>query len=197
MLTLVRKLIDRILPWILRWSGRILAFCIAFTFFCAAITEWIGIHALFGAMVAGITIGDSKHFKESTRAVIEKFVTSFFAPIFFAGVGLKVDFISHFSLSIFIIVFLVACFGKIVGCGLAARFSGMNSKDAWGVGFAMNARGAMEIILGILALQYGLIGEQLYVALILMALLTSVIAGPGLLFVTQELRNRDKASLVS
>lgn len=188
MLTWVRKMIDRLLPWILSWSGRILTFSIAFTFFCAAMTEWMGIHALFGAMIAGIVIGDSQHFTEEARSVIEKFVASFFAPLFFASVGLKADFISNFNLSLFMVVFVVACLGKIVGCGLAARLSGFGYQDSWGVGIAMNARGAMEIILGILALQYGLIEQQLYVALILMALLTSVIAGPGLLAVTQGFR---------
>ena len=181
MLTIGRWLINRSLPWIQAhssWPGGILGFSLSLALFCAAFTEWIGIHAIFGAFIAGIALGDSRHLRERTRATIEQFVSFIFAPLFFAGIGLKVNFVKEFDLLLVITVLIIATLGKVIGCGLAGRMSGMARREAWALGFGMNARGAMEIILGLLALQYGLINERLFVALVVMALVTSLMSGP-------------------
>ena len=181
MLTIGRWLINRSLPWIQAhssWPGGILGFSLSLALFCAAFTEWIGIHAIFGAFIAGIALGDSRHLRERTRATIEQFVSFIFAPLFFAGIGLKVNFVKEFDLLLVITVLVIATLGKVIGCGLAGRMSGMARREAWALGFGMNARGAMEIILGLLALQYGLINERLFVALVVMALVTSLMSGP-------------------
>jgi Kef-type K+ transport system membrane component KefB/mannitol/fructose-specific phosphotransferase system IIA component (Ntr-type) len=181
MLTLGRWLINRSLPWIQAhssWPGGILGFALSLALFCAAFTEWIGIHAIFGAFIAGIALGDSRHLRARTRATIEQFVSFIFAPLFFAGIGLRVNFVKEFDLLLVVTVLLIATFGKVIGCGLAGRMSGMARREAWALGFGMNARGAMEIILGLLALKYGLINERLFVALVVMALVTSLMSGP-------------------
>ena len=181
MLTAGRWLINRSLPWIQAhssWPGGILGFSLSLALFCAAFTEWIGIHAIFGAFIAGIALGDSRHLRERTRATIEQFVSFIFAPLFFAGIGLKVNFVKEFDLLLVITVLIIATLGKVIGCGLAGRMSGMARREAWALGFGMNARGAMEIILGLLALKYGLINERLFVALVVMALTTSLMSGP-------------------
>ena len=181
MLTFGRWLINRSLPWIQAhssWPGGILGFSLSLALFCAAFTEWIGIHAIFGAFIAGIALGDSRHLRERTRATIEQFVSFIFAPLFFAGIGLKVNFVKEFDLLLVVTVLIIATLGKVIGCGLAGRMSGMARREAWALGFGMNARGAMEIILGLLALKYGLINERLFVALVVMALATSLMSGP-------------------
>lgn len=181
MLTAGRWLIDRLLPWIhahASWPGGVLGFALSLTLIAAAFTEWIGIHAIFGAFLAGVALGDSRHLRERTRATIEQFVSFIFAPLFFASIGLKVNFLAHFDLLLVVVVLLIACLGKVLGCGLAGQLSGMGRREAWALGFGMNARGAMEIILGLLALKYGLIGERLFVALVIMALVTSLLSGP-------------------
>jgi len=181
MLTVVRWLIHRVLPWIhahTSWPGGVLGFALALALVAAAFTEWIGIHAIFGAFLAGIAIGDSRHLRERTRATIEQFVSFIFAPLFFAGIGLKVNFVTEFDPLLVLTVLVIATLGKVLGCGLAGRFSGMARREALALGFGMNARGAMEIILGLLALKYGLIGERLFVALVVMALVTSLMSGP-------------------
>jgi len=181
MLTVGRWLIHRILPWIhahLSWPGGVLGFALSLALVSAAFTEWIGIHAIFGAFLAGVAIGDSKHLRERTRATIEQFVSFIFAPLFFASIGLKVNFLAHFDLQLVVTVLVIATLGKVLGCGLAGRLSGLARREAWALGFGMNARGAMEIILGLLALKYGLIGERLFVALVVMALVTSLMSGP-------------------
>jgi Kef-type K+ transport system membrane component KefB/mannitol/fructose-specific phosphotransferase system IIA component len=181
MLTLGRWLIHRSLPWVqahLSWPGGVLGFALSLALVCSAFTEWIGIHAIFGAFLAGVALGDSRHLRERTRATIEQFVSFIFAPLFFASIGLKVNFVAHFDPLLVITVLVIATLGKVLGCGLAGRLSGLARREAWALGFGMNARGAMEIILGLLALKYGLIGERLFVALVVMALVTSLMSGP-------------------
>lgn len=183
MLTVGRWLINRMLPWIqahTSWPGGVLGFALSLALVAGAFTEWIGIHAIFGAFIAGVALGDSKHLRERTRATIDQFVSFIFAPLFFASIGLKVNFFAHFDLLLVLTVLVIATLGKVLGCGLAGRVSGLAPREAWALGFGMNARGAMEIILGLLALKTGMIGERLFVALVIMALVTSMISGPML-----------------
>jgi Kef-type K+ transport system membrane component KefB len=181
MFTIGKRLIDKALPWMqnkLSWPGGVLAFCLGACFMAAAFTELIGVHAILGAFIMGIAFGDSVHLKEQAREIIHQFVTNIFAPLFFVSIGLKVNFIDHFNLSIVVIIFLVACVGKVVGAGLGARMGGLSRNNAIAVGFGLNARGAMEIILGTLALNAGLISQEIFVALVIMAMLTSILSAP-------------------
>ena len=181
MLTAGRWLADRTIPLVQAhssWPGGILGFVFVLALLCAALTEWIGIHAIFGAFLAGIALGDSKHLTSRTRETIEQIVTYIFAPIFFAGVALRVDFWADFDLAIVLIVLVIAIIGKVFGCYLGAKLAGMNKRESWAIGFGMSARGAMEIILGQIALTFGLIEKDLFVAIVIMAIVTSVIAGP-------------------
>ncbi len=181
MLTVVRWALHRVLPWIhahASWPGGVLGFTLALALFGAALTEWMGVHAIFGSFLVGVAIGDTPHFREQTRAVIEQFVSFIFAPLFFASIGLKVNFLLHFDLQLVLVVLAIATVGKVVGCGLGGRLAGMPPRESLAVGFGMNARGAMEIILALLALRFGLIGERLFVALVIMAVATSLMSGP-------------------
>jgi Kef-type K+ transport system membrane component KefB len=182
-LTIGRALFNKALPWAQRnlsWPGGVLAFSLGFAFLGAAFTEKIGIHAIFGAFIVGIAIGDSVHLNEKTRDIIHQFITNIFAPLFFVSIGFKVNFITNFDGLLTLLVIGIAIITKLVGSGLGAMWGGLKIKEAIAVGFGMNARGAMEIVLGLLALQAGLINEQLFVALVVMAVLTSIIAGPML-----------------
>ncbi|MEM6504164.1 MAG: cation:proton antiporter [Planctomycetota bacterium] len=181
MLTVGRWLANKAIPLVqahTSWPGGILGFVFVLALLCAALTEWIGIHAIFGAFLAGIALGDSKHLTARTRETIEQIVTYIFAPIFFAGVALRIDFINNFDFAIVMIVLVVAIIGKVVGCYFGAKLAGLNKRESWAIGFGMSARGAMEIILGQIALSFGLITEELFVAIVIMAIATSVIAGP-------------------
>ncbi|MBI5431833.1 MAG: cation:proton antiporter [Planctomycetes bacterium] len=181
MLTAVRWLIHRTLPWILAHASfptGVIGFALALALAGAAFTEFIGIHAIFGSFLVGVALGDSAHLRERTRTTITEFVSSIFAPLFFGSIGLSVNFITNFDPALCGFVLLIACLGKVVGCGLGARWAKMSWRESWAVGFGMNARGAMEIILGLLALQYGLIQEPMFVALVVMSLVTSMASGP-------------------
>lgn len=181
MLTVVRSSIHRVLPWIHAHTthpGGPLGFALSLALLGAAFTEWIGVHAILGAFLVGVAIGDSSHFREQTRATVRQFVSSFFAPLFFASIGLRVNFAAHFDWFLILVVFGLASIGKVLGCGLSARLCGCADREAWAIGFAMNARGAMEIIMGLLAVQYGVISQRMFVGLVVVAIATSMISGP-------------------
>ena len=192
MLSIGRVMINKSLPWAKRnlsWPGGVLAISLGLAFLGAAFTEKIGIHAIFGAFIVGITFGDSVHLNEKTRDIIHQFVTNIFAPLFFVSVGFKLNFVQNFDLQIVLLVFGLAVVTKLLGAGLGALWGGLNFKEAVAVGFGMNARGAMEILLGTLALDAHLISSQLFVALVVMAVVTSIMAGPMLQYlITGEMK---------
>lgn len=181
MLTIGKGLINKVLPWInkkLAWPGGLLSLSMALCFLSAAFTEWLGIHAIFGAFLLGVAMGDSDHMSERAKEIIHQFINNIFAPLFFVSIGLKVNFFTNFSPLLVLAVLVISFAGKIIGSGFGALRSGYPAKEALAVGFGMNARGAMEIILGLIALEVGLIDEKLFVALVVMAIVTSMTSGP-------------------
>ncbi|MEM9296420.1 MAG: cation:proton antiporter [Planctomycetota bacterium] len=160
------------------WPGGVLGFVMVAALLCSALTEKMGIHSIFGAFIAGVAIGDSSHLRQRTRETIEQFIGNIFAPLFFAGIALRVDFLAFFDVGTVAVVLIVAIAGKVLGCWAGAKWAGLSPREAWAVGFGMSARGALEIILGQLALSQGLITEKLFVAIVVMAIATSLMAGP-------------------
>ena len=177
-----RRAIDRLFGQVenapLVAPGRVLSIVILLALFGASITQAVGIHAVFGGFVVGVMVGDSEKLKKRTRVVIEDFVMNIFAPVFFASLGLRVDFAAAFDLRLCALVFVIATLAKVIGCTIGARGGGVDWRQAAAIGFGLNARGAMEIILALLALDAGLIKEQVFVALVVMALGTSLLSGP-------------------
>jgi Kef-type K+ transport system membrane component KefB/mannitol/fructose-specific phosphotransferase system IIA component (Ntr-type) len=187
-----RKLINHILPVIqtkTSFPGGVINFILILGFLGAAFTEYIGIHAIFGSFIIGIAVGDSAHLKEHTKEIIHQFITNIFAPLFFVSIGLRVNFIAHFDIVIVLVFLILAFAGKVIGCGLGAYLGGMKKDDALAVGFGMNSRGAMEIILGILAYDFGLINEKVFVALVIMALFTSISSAPLMSIFLNRVKN--------
>ena len=181
MLTVGKAIINRVLPWVnkkLAWPGGVLSLSMAFCFLAAAFTEWLGIHAIFGAFLLGIALGDSEHMSERAKEIVHQFINNIFAPLFFVSIGLKINFVENFDLLLTLAILAISFAGKIIGSGLGAFQGGFNVRESLAVGFGMNARGAMEIILGLIALENGLIDEKLFVALVIMAIITSMTSGP-------------------
>jgi Kef-type K+ transport system membrane component KefB len=104
----------------------------------------------------------------------------FFAPLYFVSVGMKANFITHFNLPLVLLVLFIACVGKIAAAFLGGKLAKMPTREAVAVGFGMNARGAMELVLASVALEHHLIDEAMFVSLVIMALVTSAISGPML-----------------
>ena len=177
-LTAVRTLINQALPWIERhteWPGGVIAFVVSIALVCSAATEAIGIHAIFGAFLAGIAIGDSPHLRAHTRDIINQFINNIFAPLFFVSIGLRVDFIGNFDPALTLALTVLAFGGKFAGSLVGGRISGIPLRESLLTGSAMSALGAMGIIIGLMALRYGIISESAYVSIVVMALATSLL----------------------
>ena len=197
MFTVGTKIIEKIYPWIqanLSWPAGALNFIIVGGLLCAAFTEWVGIHAIFGTFIFGVAVGQCPHIREKTLHTLESFISFIITPIFFATIGLTVNFFDSFDLGIVLVVLAIGTIGKVGGSWVAGKFIGMSNKESLAIGWAMNARGVMEIILGLIAFQAGLIDESLFVALVVLALLTSMTSGA---MVQKILKRRTPVQLVS
>lgn len=152
----------------------LLAFVIAFLF--AAAAESIGLSAIVGAFLAGITMEGVRARQDADFRKGADHVQMIFAPIFFVSLGILIDFhqltsdIVWFIIALTIIAFLT----KLVGCYLGARIGRMNNHDALIVGIGMAPRGEVAMIVAVLGLGYGVINQDIYTAVIVMSLLTTL-----------------------
>ena len=181
MLTAGSRLINKSLPWVqtkLAWPGGILAFGLGFAFLASSFTEFIGIHAILGAFIVGIAIGDSPNLRERTKEIMEAFISSIFSPLFFVSIGLFVNFAESFDLLLSVLLILGGFVSKVLGAYLGARLGRTDHRSGLAIGFAMSTHGALEIILATLALSAGLIGQSLYVAVITMVVFSIIFAAP-------------------
>ena len=143
-------------------------------------SEFMGAHGIFAAFLAGVILSQRSARRDLILNRTYLPVMMVLAPIYFASIGLKANFAANFDLVVVLLVFSVACIGKITGASLGAMIGGMTERKALAVGFGLNARGAMEIVLPSAALDYGLIEGRIFVALVVMALATTVISGLAL-----------------
>jgi Kef-type K+ transport system membrane component KefB len=161
-------------------NGRVLSLIMVLALAGGAATQALGMHAVFGAFVMGIAIGDSPRLREHTRQSLHDFVTYVFTPVFFATMALRYDFAEAFDLRLVLSILAIATVAKVGGCALGARWSGVAWREAWAIGFGKNSRGAMEILLAVLAIEAGIINAKIFVALVIMAVVTSMLSGPAL-----------------
>jgi Kef-type K+ transport system membrane component KefB len=152
--------------------GLTLVFVLAFS----ALAERIGIHAILGAFLVGVTFSNCEPHKMHDS--LRKVVISVFSPLYFVSVGLRVNLIKKFDIDLALIVLGIAIIGKVGGVWIGAKMSKLSGKESLAIGFGMNARGAVGIILVTSAHQAGIIDERVYVALLVMAVITSLISGP-------------------
>jgi K+:H+ antiporter len=150
------------------------------TFLCAAATEWIGIHAVFGAFVCGTLFRQVPQLESDTVHRLESFVFSVLAPVFFGIVGLKVDLWQLGGGQMLAIVLAVACLGKLVGCTLGSMWGGLRFWEGLSIAVAMNARGAMELVVATIGLSLGILNQQMFSIIVMVAIVTSLMAPLGL-----------------
>lgn len=137
--------------------------------------------------VIGVLIGevnDERHAK--VKHAVDRAVQDVFAPIVFGSIALKLSFIQNFDLRLVLVLVLAASTGKVFGCFLAAQAMRIPRRESWAVGFAMNSRGAMMIILASLAWQLHVIGDRLVVGLVAMAVITSLMSAPLIRWVLKK-----------
>lgn len=186
----VRPLLVRYFTYSLRANGgrlsaTALTVLLAAVLLSAVATNLIGIFAVFGAFVLGAVLSDQADLHHAATAKLYDVVTSFFVPVFFTYTGLRTDITAlHGSAMWFICaaVVVAAAVGKLVGCGLAARVSGFTWKESGIIGAMMNARGLMALIAINLGYELGVVSRSLFCVLVIMALTTTVLTTPLLLW---------------
>lgn len=147
----------------------------------ALATEAIGIHALFGAFVAGLVMPASPSFRAFLVGRLESFGSVFLLPLFFAFTGLRTQvglLDDARSWAVCLAVILVAILGKLGGTLFAARWAGTGWADSFCLGALMNARGLMELIALNLGYELGILSPKMFAMLVLMALVTTFLTGP-------------------
>lgn len=176
---MVRKLLTFVQDEVVS-HDRLLTLVVGMAFLWGAITQWLHLESILGAFVMGILFGMMPRLPEEVIKKLESIALGIFAPVFFAVAGLKVNIVNLFDpmlLLITAIVIAIATLGKIAGTYTGARFIG--KKDHWtalSFGAGLNARGAMEIIIATIGLRLGILSQDMFSIIVVMAIVTSLMA---------------------
>jgi Kef-type K+ transport system membrane component KefB len=147
----------------------------------ACITEAIGVHALFGSFVVGLTLASEHRIAQAARERLEDLLVVVLLPLYFAFTGLRtrLDLLVDGGLWGWAAAILaVAVAGKLAGSAVAARVSGLPWRDALALGTLMNTRGLMELVILNVGLDLGVLSPALYSMMVLMAVTTTVMTQP-------------------
>ncbi|MEK7585325.1 MAG: cation:proton antiporter [Patescibacteria group bacterium] len=164
-----------------------IGYSLTICFLLVALADLLEVNLVFGALLAGIIIGSQTDPRiESARHLIKEVALASFVPLYFAIVGLKLDLVHHFSLSLFLVFLIFATLIKITGTMLGARLAGQSFLPSLNLGLAMNARGGPGIVLATITFEAGIINEFFFTTLILTAIVTSLVAGRWLGLVNEH-----------
>lgn len=186
MLLVVRPLLERLaqrVPTANRLTHDLVAVVLLLVLASSWATELIGIHALFGAFLAGAILPRQGGLAHALADKLEDLVVVVLLPLFFAHSGMRTELgllDSPASWGMFGVIVLVACLGKLGAGTLAARLTGLSWRESGAVGILMNTRGLMVLIVLNLGLDVGVIGPALFTMMVLMTLVTTFITTPVL-----------------
>lgn len=173
-------------------SRSLVAGILAFVLTCALLTEAIGIHALFGAFLAGVVMPSSAGLRMLLKEKLETFSAVVLLPLFFAFTGLRmqISLLNDWeSWIIGAVIVVVAIAGKLGASMLMARWTGMNWRDSFSLGVLMNTRGLVELIVLNIGYDLGILSARAFAMLVLMALITTFMTGPMLSLVRVDRRH--------
>jgi Kef-type K+ transport system membrane component KefB len=175
-----------------RPAGALLAALLVGTFLCAYATDYLGVHAVFGAFLFGACLPRDDRLLHALIERIEHVAVLVLMPVFFALAGLNTtsDAFVGTGLGSLGLILAVAIVGKIAGGVIGARVCRYSWRESFAVGSLMNARGLMELIVMKVGLDIGVIGQQMFTMLLVMALVTTVMTSPLVTFFT---RNKQSA----
>jgi Kef-type K+ transport system membrane component KefB/nucleotide-binding universal stress UspA family protein len=186
------KLLLRVVAMRVRAMDTDLVIIVAATFLCAAATEHIGVHAVFGAFICGTLLRQVPHLNQATVHRLESFVFSILAPIFFGIVGLKVNLWELGGGTMLAVVLGIACLGKLLGCTIGSLWGGLSFWESLSIAVAMNARGAMELVVATIGLSLGILNSQMFSIIVVVAIVTSFMAPLGLRLTMRRVRMTDE-----
>jgi len=183
MIVLVRPQLARVIkePDLQQHRRRLIPIILAFVLACALITETIGIHALFGAFIAGVVMPPSTEFRIFLKDKLEAFGSYALLPLFFAFTGLRmqVGLLNDWQGWVMCaVIILVAIVGKLVGSMLMSRWTGMSWTMSFSIGVLMNTRGLVELVVLNIGYDLGILSGRIFAMMVLMALVTTFMTGP-------------------
>lgn len=182
---LLKRIVRRSAPSGGRMSGNLLGVLLITVFLSAMTTYELGIFAIFGAFMMGVILFDEPQLVRAWRERVGDFVTVFFLPIFFTYTGLRTSVSSLDNPTLWgwcALTIALATLGKFGGAYIGARRSHLNHTSATVLGFMMNTRGLMELVVINVGLDLGVISPQMFTILVLMAVVSTVITTPALRF---------------
>ncbi|PQJ81818.1 cation:proton antiporter [Polaribacter glomeratus] len=149
----------------------------AFILLFSSVTEALGFHFIIGAFFASMLLNESILGKDNLKN-IEKTTSSlamgFLAPIFFASIGLEFNISSIHNIELLLAIVLVSYISKIIGGYLGSSLAGLSHKVSLVMGFGLNARGIMELVIANIAFKAGLIDNEIFSILVIMGVLTTI-----------------------
>lgn len=180
----IRPILNRTEGWFIsddRLSDAGFVTCLVLMALAAFVTDAIGLHAVFGAFVMGVMIPRGRITSDATTR-IEPLTLSLLLPLFFtfSGLNTKIGLLDSWKdWGFCLLVLLTAVAGKGLACWRAARFTGIPHREALSIGILMNARGMMELIIINIGREKGLISDELFAMLVVMALVTTLMTAPA------------------
>ena len=157
--------------------------------FSTYLSETIGIHALFGAFMAGTIMPGNIRFRNIFIEKVEDISLVLLLPLFFVFTGLRTE-IGLLNTAVLwqvcTIITLLAVAGKFFGSALAARFVGQNWRDSLTIGALMNTRGLMELVVLNIGYDLGVLGPEIFAMMVLMALITTFMTSPALELINKK-----------
>ena len=152
-------------------------FAVMIAFLFAAMSEFIGISAIIGAFIAGVSFNGINLIHSRDIAEGAEYLYIIFASIFFVSLGILVDLTALTGpvLLFIAVITVLAIITKVVGCGIPARLLGYSTRDSLAIGFGMSPRGEVAMIVALLGLNLSLIGQDIYTSIVVMSILTTVV----------------------
>jgi Kef-type K+ transport system membrane component KefB/nucleotide-binding universal stress UspA family protein len=195
-LTFGRRLVSLVIRWVndtfvsdFAVVSAILLIMIAM----ALTTHMIGVHAVLGAFVAGILVGESPILTRHIDGQLRGLIAALFMPVFFATAGLSADLTVLTDPRLLLLtvgLIAIATIGKFAGAFLGAEFGGLSRREALALATGMNARGSTEVIVATIGLSIGALNQDLFTMIVAMAILTTLAMPPTLRWALSRLPMR-------
>ena len=185
----ISKLVEKEFPE----PGSSLTFILLYGVIGGAIAQRLGINAMYGFFIAGIAAGGAKALSGKARAVISQMVHALFIPVFFASMGLYMDFFKNFDLPVILLITSVGIFGRFYGAWVGFSIIDQPRENRLAISIAHTPGGEMSIILGSVALGVGLISPPVFVGIMFAFIISSIAVGP---WMNYALERRKKISLL-
>ena len=172
-----------------KFTQNMIAFVLLLVLASASITEWLGIHTLFGAFLVGVIMPKGRNFVRDLTEKLEGLPVILLLPLFFTATGLRtrIELISGAEMWFYCaLIIIVATAGKLGGSMLSSRISGMTWREAGSLGILMNTRGLMELVILNIGFDIGVISPALFSMMVLMAIVTTFMTSPVLELVYRD-----------